>query len=150
MLLLFAIKERFVTMHLIQKQFDEIENLLESLKQESEVVTNLIIVEGNNDVQALQSVGIEQNIIAFKGNSQTEICDIASKFKKVIILTDFDAYGEELAKKLYENLSSRGIKVDLNYHRKLKFYFKKVSKDIEGLFQIYQQIRQLKESKRKV
>lgn len=135
-------------MHLIQKQFDEIDKLVETLKQESELVTTLIIVEGNNDIRALQGVGIEQNIIAFKGHSQTEICDRASQFKKVIILTDFDAYGEELAKVLYENLSSRGIKVDLNYHRRLKFYFKKVSKDIEGLFQIYQEFRQSKEKKR--
>jgi len=132
-------------MNLIQKQFEEIEKLIEKLKQESEIVTTLIIVEGDHDVQALLEIGIEQNVVAFKGHSQTEICDQASKFKKVIILTDFDRYGEELAKALYENLSSRGIKVDLSYHRKFKLYFKKVSKDIEGLFQIYQGARQSRE-----
>jgi 5S rRNA maturation endonuclease (ribonuclease M5) len=44
----------------------EIQKLIEDLKQESEMTTTLVIVEGNNDIQALQSVGIEQNIIAFK------------------------------------------------------------------------------------
>jgi len=135
-------------MHLIQKQFNEIEKLVEILKQESETVTTLIIVEGNNDIQALQEVGIEKNVIAFKGQSQTDLTDWAAKFKKVIILTDFDPYGEELAETLYENLSSRGINVDLGYHRKLKFYFKKVTKDIEGLFQVYQGIRQSKQNRK--
>jgi len=52
-----------------------------------------------------------------------------------------------LAKSLYENLNAMGIKVDLSYHRKLKFYFKKVSRDIEGSSKFIKNYSNLKKIK---
>ncbi|MFX1296519.1 MAG: toprim domain-containing protein [Promethearchaeota archaeon] len=127
-------------MQLISKQIGEIKKLLGALKHESKLKTTLLIVEGMKDVQALYNFGIQTNILHLQGRPLIEICDLAAAFKKIIILTDFDNAGQKLAKNLQQNLSFRGINVDLTYYHKLKFYFKKVSKDIESLFKIYQQI----------
>ncbi len=129
-------------MQLIRTQFKEIQRLLDDLKQESELKSIVIIVEGTKDVQTLRQVGIQGNIMHFQGRNLPELCDLVSEFKKVIILTDFDRTGQNLAKKLHQNLTSRGLNGDLTYYRKLKFFFKKVSKDIESLFKIYSQVQQ--------
>lgn len=131
-------------MHLLAKQFEEIQTVLEDLKRESELETTLIIVEGRKDIKALQKFGIMKNVIHLKGRLLTEICDEAAAFKKIIILTDFDATGQKIATDLQQNLMSRG---DTTYYHKLKFYFKKVCKDIESLFRIYQQIQQTRPKK---
>jgi 5S rRNA maturation endonuclease (ribonuclease M5) len=136
-------------MNLISKQFEEIQTIIEDLKRESESETTLIIVEGSKDIRSLEGFGISKQLSQIQGRNFDEMCDYAAKFKKIIILTDFDNAGQELAKRLQQNLASRGLNADLNFYNKLKFYFKKVSKDIEGLFQIYSSVQQSRESKRK-
>lgn len=136
-------------MHHISKQFEEIQTLLDDLKRESESESTLIIVEGSKDIRSLEKLGISKQVSQIQGRNFDEMCDYASQFKKIIILTDFDNAGQELAKKLQQNLASRGVNADFNFYKKLKFYFKKVSKDIEGLFQIYSSVQQSRESKLK-
>jgi len=139
----------FKQMHLISKQFEEIQTLLADLKRESESEATLIIVEGSKDIRSLEGFGIFKQVSQIQGRNFNEMCDFATKFKKIIILTDFDNAGQELAKKLQLNLTSRGLNADLNFYNKFKFYFRKVSKDIEGLFQIYSKVQQSRESKLK-
>lgn len=134
-------------MHLISKQFEEIQTLLMDLKREAGSEATLIFVEGSKDIRSLEGFGIFKHVAQIQGRNFDEMCDYATKFKKIIILTDFDNAGQELAKKLQQNLTSRGMNVDLNFYNKLKFYFKKVSKDIEGLYQIYSKVLQSRESK---
>ncbi len=134
-------------MQLISKQSEEIRQLWGDLKQEIETESTLIIVEGRHDIQTLNKFGINGNITQLRGRPMTEVCDYAAKFSKVIVLTDFDRAGMQLAQDLQRNLSSRGLNVDLTYYHALKFYFKKVSKDIEGLFKIYQQIERIRPKK---
>jgi 5S rRNA maturation endonuclease (ribonuclease M5) len=137
-------------MHLISKQFEEIQTLLMDLKREAGSEATLIFVEGSKDIRSLEGFGIFKHVAQIQGRNFDEMFDYAKKFKKIIILTDFDNAGQELAKKLQQNLTSRGMNVDLNFYNKLKFYFKKVSKDIEGLYQIYSKVLQPRESKLKV
>ncbi|MDD1776829.1 MAG: toprim domain-containing protein [Candidatus Helarchaeota archaeon] len=136
-------------MHHISKQFEEIQTLLDDLKRESDSESTLIIVEGSKDIRSLEGLGISKQVSQIQGRNFDEMCDYATQFKKIIILTDFDDAGQELSKKLQQNLTSRGINVDLNFYNKLKFYFKKVSKDIEGILQIYSKVQQLRGSKLK-
>lgn len=128
-------------MQLVSDQFDAIQKLIGDLKRESEIETTLIIVEGRKDLQALQNLGIKKNILHFQGRSMAEIADISASFKKIIILTDFDSFGHRVARDLYNKLNSRGLNADLKYYFRLRFFFKSVSKDIESIFRIYQQIQ---------
>ena len=136
-------------MHLISKQFEEIQTLIEDLKRESESESTLIIVEGSKDIRSLEELGISKQVTQIQGRNFDDMCDYAVKFKKIIILTDFDDAGQELAKRLQQNLTSRGLNADLNFYNKLKFYFKKVSKDIEGLFQVYSKVQETRATKLK-
>lgn len=129
-------------MQLIRNQIRAIQTLLEDLKRESELKSTIILVEGTKDLQALRQFGIQGNILHFQGRNLPEICDLGSEFKKIIILTDFDRTGQNLAKKIHQNLISRGLNGDLTFYHKFKFYFKKVSKDIESLLKIYHEIEQ--------
>ncbi len=134
-------------MQLVLEQLKEIEKLFLDLKGEAEAADTLLIVEGKKDIKSLNQLGVIGVIIQLEGRNIIEICDLAVKYKKVIILTDFDKSGEKLAKNLQNDLSSRGINTDLSYHSKLKFYFKKVSKDIESLSKIYKKVEQAQHKK---
>jgi len=131
-------------LQLILKQFEDIKKLLNDLKQESELPTTIIIVEGIKDAQALNNFGIVNNIIYLHGRSLTEVYDEAAKFKKIILLSDFDDFGQKLIQDLRQTLASMGLNADMSYYRQFKFYFKKVSKDVEGLFKIYNEVQHSK------
>jgi 5S rRNA maturation endonuclease (ribonuclease M5) len=92
----------------------------------------LIIVEGFRDRNALAKLGIDK-IRIFVLNmpifALTEL--VASRTKKVIILTDLDAQGKKLYSKLKQDLTAHGIEVD-NYFREFLFRNTKLT-HIEGI-----------------
>ena len=111
---------------------EDIENTLEvinRLKDEEGV----ILVEGQNDIESLISLGINARIIAV---SQYNIFDVIESIseKEVIVLTDFDKKGTLLFKRYVKELQSSGKKVIVIYYRELKKYLKKY---IIGIEQIY-------------
>ncbi|HNZ88129.1 MAG TPA: hypothetical protein PKK55_06370 [Methanofastidiosum sp.] len=111
---------------------EDIENTLEvinRLKDEEGV----ILVEGQNDIESLISLGINARIIAV---SQYNIFDVIESIseKEVIVLTDFDKKGTLLFKRYVKELQSSGKKVIVIYYRELKKYLKKY---ITGIEQIY-------------
>jgi len=68
----------------------------------------------------------------------TEIALIASSYKEVMILTDFDRKGEELAAgKLTRYLAGYPCRVDVETRRELKRLSKKDIKGIEDLYGLY-------------
>jgi 5S rRNA maturation endonuclease (ribonuclease M5) len=73
-----------------------------------------IIVEGVNDEEALRSLGVKGPILRIYGNQRTiddiERDIIEHQYKRVIILTDYDPEGHELARKL-ENYLKPKIKI---------------------------------------
>jgi len=106
----------------------DLNDWLEKLKDSEK----LIIVEGFRDRNALAKLGIDKvrifvlNMPIF---ALTEL--VASRTKKVIILTDLDAAGKKLYSKLKHDFTANGIEVD-NYFR--EFLFKKTKlTHIEGI-----------------
>lgn len=79
-----------------------------------------VIVEGKRDKRALRLFGFTKIITINHGLYET-VEDI--KGKEVIVLTDFDAEGKEIAKKLNVFLQSLGYKVDRETRRKIGFLF---------------------------
>ncbi len=99
----------------------EIEEKL--FKTLDEVKERQVIVEGKRDREALCLFGFTKIITINRGLYETAE-DI--KGKEVIILTDFDAEGKEIAKKLNLFLQSLGFKVDRETRRKIGFLFTKM------------------------
>jgi 5S rRNA maturation endonuclease (ribonuclease M5) len=79
-----------------------------------------IIVEGSRDREALRRLGFDGVIEmhSMKGLSEEELVEeIGSKYKNVLLLTDFDEEGRQLNKRLTRFFERRGVKVDLGLRR---------------------------------
>ena len=88
-----------------------------------------ILIEGKKDEQALKNLGIHGNFIKVSGSGLKlfEIAEMAVKSSsKVIILTDFDKKGNELAKRLAEDIQSLGCYPNLEIRRKYYGYNQEV------------------------
>ncbi len=99
------------------------------------------MVEGRKDVKALRSIGLVGEIVTIhSGKSIYEFAEqIAEKFHKIILLTDWDEKGEQLLKAvgketegMWEEFS--GIRVVL------KALCQKNIKDIEGIPALLQRL----------
>lgn len=95
-----------------------------------------ILIEGKKDENALKKLGINGTFIKVSG-SGLKLFEIAEKSvkssSKVIILTDFDKKGEQLAKRLAEDIQSLGSYPNLEFRRKIMGITRKFIKDIESL-----------------
>ena len=76
-----------------------------------------IVVEGINDEKALKGLGVSGTIVKLKGKySLNQIAEqLASKFKRAIILTDADYEGRKLAAQISKLLEQYGAHPDLRY-----------------------------------
>ncbi|MGC9517681.1 MAG: toprim domain-containing protein [Methanomicrobiales archaeon] len=95
-----------------------------------------ILIEGKKDEQALKELGINGNFIKVSGSGLKlfEIAEIATKHSsKVVILTDFDKKGNQLAKKLSKDIQSLGSHPDLKIRRKIMGMIRRYIKDIQSL-----------------
>ncbi|MEM5790592.1 MAG: toprim domain-containing protein [Candidatus Aenigmatarchaeota archaeon] len=70
-----------------------------------------VIVEGKKDREAMEKLGFK-NIVEISGKNFSLILNEIEEKNKVVILTDFDNEGEEMAKELSKFLISHGFKVD--------------------------------------
>ncbi|MBO8175402.1 MAG: hypothetical protein H0Z18_09110 [Thermococcus sp.] len=99
-----------------------------------------IIVEGLRDEVALRKLGVRAEIIRLSRLPLSEVALIASQYHEVMILTDLDRKGEELAKKLTQYLEGYKCRVDTETRRELKMIAKKDIKGIEDLYGLYLKI----------
>ena len=83
---------------------EEIEKAIEEIRDKNR--NTPIIVEGEKDVRALNSLDINGDIITVHcGMEIANLCDyIASHYKEIIILTDWDRKGWQLCRKIEKNL----------------------------------------------
>lgn len=111
---------------------ERLKEVLEALYEVNKRIP--IIVEGKRDVRALRKIGLIGDIVAFhSGKSLYEFCDdISERFHKMILLIDWDEKGEDLYKKLSDNL--RGLWEEFSAFREIiKILCQKDIKDIEGI-----------------
>ena len=96
------------------------EELIELLKNNKNV---RVIVEGKRDKEVLCSLGFNKILTIHKGIYETteEI-----KEKEILILTDFDSEGRQIAKKLNLILQHLGYKLDKETRRKVGLMFTKL------------------------
>lgn len=117
----------------INEQIKEIEKIIDEAKELN--ITAPIIVEGIKDRRALKRLGFEGEIIKIsEGKSIFTFCEeLAKKFKKVIILTDWDSHGGRLCRILKKSLTANSIRYNEDIRSRLLFYCRKEVKDVEGI-----------------
>jgi len=119
-----------------EKLLEKINKLLERLENQSAQGTP-IVVEGKNDVHALQVLGITGDMILAKSSGKSFL-DVLSEIEKkckpeIILLFDFDRRGKEWTQRLASCLEELKIIPNLLFWRKLLGLVGHDVKDIEGL-----------------
>lgn len=96
-------------------------------------------MEGLRDEVALRNLGgVRAEIIRLSRLPPlSEVALIASSYKEVMILTDFDKKGEELAKKLLNYLAGYPCSVDIETWKELRKLVRKDIKGVEDLYGLY-------------
>jgi 5S rRNA maturation endonuclease (ribonuclease M5) len=115
--------------------FTRLSNLIEELKIFGEQGIP-VLIEGQKDEKALKDLGVNGNFIKVSGSGLKlfEIAEIAAQSApRVIILTDFDRKGNELAKRLSEDIQSLGSHPDLLLRRIIMGITRRYIKDIQSL-----------------
>ncbi len=116
---------------------EEILEVIEKVKQESDEEKLIIIVEGIKDKRALEAFQIKSIIILNGKDIWNRIEQTVEKNRKetkereFLILTDFDKKGKELYGKIAKNLDKLGAKINKEYRE----FFQKKTKlsHVEGL-----------------
>ncbi len=120
----------------LQRKAEKLAQLLERLAAEAAKNT-LIVVEGQNDIDALKELAIQGNVISVKtaGKSFLDVLTEIEEqnIRKAILLLDFDRRGREWTKRLKQRLEEKRIKVNLNFWNKLHALVGHDIKDVEGL-----------------
>lgn len=121
-----------------QQQDEELQQWIDEIKEQQPV----IIVEGKKDQAALEALGIKNIILLSKKPMQSIVEGIVKRNKEnkgILILTDFDKKGKELAQQLRRDFLNEGIIADKTSRRWLRRNTR-VS-HIEGLYRYKENLR---------
>jgi len=98
---------------------EEAQKTLKKLRQLlGHVKNSWVFVEGKRDKEALGKLGAA-NVLTISGNLRLSCKEVQGKTEEVVVLTDLDRRGDELAKKAKEELESLSIRADLETRKKL-------------------------------
>jgi 5S rRNA maturation endonuclease (ribonuclease M5) len=92
-----------------------------------------ILVEGRRDEGALKELGVKGEIIRVRQYRKRlfELAEELSSYKNVVILTDFDREGEDLAKEIERQLHHWGVQTVMR--EKVRSAVSWATRQIEGL-----------------
>lgn len=127
--------------------YEALEELITSL-QEASAGGAVIIVEGRRDESALRSLGIEGPVRMASHRPALDLAeDVARNFSQIIVLTDWDEKGEEMARIIEQHLRSVGSRADMDTRSRLKRLVRKEIKDVESLDFYVERMREIYGSK---
>lgn len=111
---------------------EEIEEVIEKIKQEIEEEKLIILVEGKKDKIALEALDLKSIVLNGKDIwNRLETLSQEQKGKEILILTDFDKEGKKLYGKIVKDCERLGMKINKKYRE----FFQKRTKlsHVEGL-----------------
>lgn len=114
----------------VKESIENIEEALLELVEENKTVP--IIVEGDKDIDALRKLDVKGKIFSInRGVSLTDFCDmIATNYREIILLTDWDRKGGYLCHTIRKNLEGR---VNCNTRYREIFAKNAMIRTVEGL-----------------
>ena len=115
-------------------RYEMIEHVLQDIQEQSKSSAAVIIVEGKHDVTSLRNLGIHGKIMPLGGQPLLNFADtLACSTDSVIILTDWDRRGNELAQRITQYLQPHNVTVNTSLRDRLKKLVQKDIKDVQGL-----------------
>lgn len=104
----------------------------------------LVIVEGIRDRDALRKLGLSGPVMMASRRPCLDLAeDAARNFQEIVVLTDWDEKGDEMARNIEHHLLCTGAHVDLEIRSKLSKLVRKEIKDVESLSVYMERIREL-------
>jgi 5S rRNA maturation endonuclease (ribonuclease M5) len=113
--------------------FEALEELISALLEASQRGA-AIIVEGRRDKMAVRSLGAPGPVIMASSKSLLAMAeDAAGRYEEIVVLTDWDEKGEEMAQQIEQHLRCTRCIADMEIRSRLKRLVKKEIKDVESL-----------------
>lgn len=127
----------------LKRRIEKVSEIFERLAVQS-IKGTPIIVEGQNDVNALRKLALSGVIIAAKTKKSflalvTELERL--DFEEVILLMDFDRRGKEWTKRLTQYLEQTTTRPNTFYWNELKSLLSRDVKEIEGILPYLQTLK---------
>ena len=109
--------------------------LWQSLIDESRTPGTVILVEGSRDAKSLHRLGVRGLVVRLhRGQSMSRLAsDLAERGRRIILLTDWDSEGGQLARRIRGHLEAGGTEIDLEYRRRLARVLRGEVVHVEGL-----------------
>ncbi|MEM2910721.1 MAG: hypothetical protein QXO01_06640 [Nitrososphaerota archaeon] len=101
-----------------QELIEKVLKVVSDLKAESESGA-VILVEGERDEECLKRLGIKGTILKYTSMRALLSWAESNGMVRLIVLTDLDAEGRRIARKVVANLSGRTKEVNISYMRRL-------------------------------
>jgi len=102
------------------------------------------IVEGRRDLLALRALGLVGPVILASRRSALNLAeDTARSYQEIILLTDWDSKGDEMARIIEQHLRSMGSRPDGEIRSRIKKLVRKEIKDVESLHHYMERMRYL-------
>lgn len=122
-------------------RLEQLEKVIDEMRERSR--QEVIIVEGQRDIQALKSLGIDGNIHSIqRGRSIMNLCEsLSGEFAGFIILTDWDRKGGQFANLLRKGFEACGRRYDDKIRAQIARLVKKEVKDVEGLPTLFENLQ---------
>jgi 5S rRNA maturation endonuclease (ribonuclease M5) len=120
---------------------ESLEKVIETLLEASRAGA-AIIVEGERDERSLRDMGIEGPIVKAARRPALEVAEEAAReFEEIVVLTDWDRAGEELARRMEAHLLHARSKTDFEIRERLKRMVRREIKDVESLSRFVERVR---------
>lgn len=101
-----------------------------------------IIVEGRRDEMSLRALGLPGPVIMASRRSALDLAEYAARsYPKVVLLTDWDEKGDEMARNIETHLRSAGLKPDIEIRSRIAKLVRKEIKDVQSLSQYAERMR---------
>ncbi len=111
-----------------------IEEAIDELKDRA-ACGAVVLVEGKRDREALAKLGVAGEIVMTSQQSLLNLCEGLARSKKdIIILTDWDERGEEVARQIILYMEADGSRPDNTLRVRLRGLLKKEIMEVENLY----------------
>jgi 5S rRNA maturation endonuclease (ribonuclease M5) len=125
------------------ERLEEVEQIVDELKDRA-LCGAVVLVEGPRDRDALRRLGISGEIVM---TSQRQLFPLAESLarsgKDIVVLTDWDERGDEVAKQVSMYLEADGARPDNEIRGSLKSLVRKEIKDVESLHGYVEKLRKI-------
>lgn len=124
-----------------EERYEELVAVIDELVEASARAP--VIVEGARDVKSLRALGLAGEIVSVnRGETVFHFCEqLAATHRAVVILTDWDVRGGQLARLLRDGLAANGVKYDDDLRARLAALCQKEVKCVEDLHRHVERLR---------